>query len=63
MKKFHPFFSIGMIVLAALHVFLAAGLSLTHVHGTFFVMYPVFLAFLMIGFGLTLKKKKTVLVK
>lgn len=66
MKKFHPFFSIGtigMIVLAFLHIFLTVGLSLNGVHSSFFVMYPVFLSFLMIGFALTLKKKKTVLVK
>jgi len=61
MKKFHPFFTIGtvgMIVISILHIFLALGLSLTSVHSFFFVIYPVFIAFLLIGFGLTLKKQK-----
>jgi len=61
MKKFHPFFTIGtvgMIVISILHIFLALGLSLTSVHSIFFVIYPVFIAFLLIGFGLTLKKQK-----
>lgn len=61
MKKFHPFFTIGTIgtiVVSLLHIFLALGLSLTSVHTYFFVIYPVFIAFLMIGFVLTLKKQK-----
>lgn len=61
MKKFHPFFTIGTvgtIVISLLHIFLALGLSLTSVHSSFFVIYPIFIAFLMIGFGLTLKKQK-----
>ncbi len=61
MKKFHPFFTIGTvgtIVISSLHIFLAMGLSLTSVHSSFFVIYPIFIAFLIIGFGLTLKKQK-----
>ncbi len=61
MKKFHPFFTIGTlgtVVISLLHIFLALGLSLTSVHSSFFVLYPIFFAFLMIGFGLTLKKQK-----
>lgn len=61
MKIFHPFFiigTIGMIVTAVIHMILALGLSLTSVHSTFFVIYPTFAAFLIIGFSLTLKKQK-----
>lgn len=62
MKKFHPFFTIGtvgMIVTALLHIFLALGLSVTTAHTSFFVIYPMFLAMLFIGFGLTLKQIKS----
>lgn len=61
MKEFHPFFTIGtlgIIVTALLHIFLALGLSLTSVHVAFFVIYPMYLSFLVIGFGLTLKNQK-----
>lgn len=61
MKKFHPFFSIGtigMVVAACLHLFLALGLSLTGVHTLFMVLYSLFSGFLMIGFALTLKAQK-----
>lgn len=62
MKKFHPFFTIGtvgMIVTACLHMFLALGLSLTSIHAVFFTLYPVFLTFLILGVVLTVKKQKT----
>ena len=62
MKKFHPFFTIGtvgMIVTALLHIFLALGLSVTTANTSFFVIYPMFLAMLFIGFGLTLKQIKS----
>ena len=62
MKNFHPFFTIGtvgMIVIACLHMFLAVGLSLTSMHTTFFVLYPIFLTFLILGVVLTVKDKKT----
>ncbi len=62
MKNFHPFFTIGtvgMIVIACLHMFLAVGLSLTSMHTTFFVLYPIFLTFLILGVALTVKDKKT----
>lgn len=61
MKKFHPFFiigTVGMIVTATLHIFLALGLSISSAHSAFYVIYPTFIAFLAIGFGLTLKKQK-----
>ncbi|MEO6681198.1 MAG: hypothetical protein ABIN48_00090 [Ginsengibacter sp.] len=60
MKNFHPFFTIGtvgMIVLACLHIFMALALSMTS-HATFFVMYSIFLTFLILGVGLTIKKQK-----
>ncbi len=62
MKKFHPFFTIGtvgMILIACLHMFLALGLSMTSVHNTFFVLYSVFLNFLIPGVILTIKNQKT----
>ena len=62
MKIFHPFFAIGtvgMIVTAGLHMFLAWGLSLAAVHAAFFVLYPVFLTFLILGVVLTMKDQKS----
>lgn len=62
MRSFHPFFTIGtvgMIVIACLHMFLALGLSLTSIHTTLFVLYLVFLTFLILGVALTVKDKKT----
>ena len=61
MKNFHPFFiigTVGMIVTSTLHMFLTLGLSISSAHSSFYVMYPLFIAFLAIGFGLTLKKQK-----
>lgn len=63
MKKFHPFFTIGtvgMIVTACLHMFLALGLSLTSIHSVSFTLYPVFLTFLILGVVFTVKHQKTV---
>lgn len=63
MRKFHPFFSIGtvgIIITACLHMFLALNLSLTSVHSTFFTLYPVFLTFSILGVVLTVKNQKTV---
>ncbi len=60
MRKFHPFFSIGtvgMIVIACVHLFLALGLSLISIHAVFFTLYPVFLTFLTLGVILTVKKQ------
>ncbi len=59
MKKFHPFFiigTVGMIITSTLHMFLTLGLSVSSAHSSFYVIYPLFIAFLAIGFGLTLKK-------
>lgn len=59
MKKFHPFFIVGtagMIVTATLHIFLTLGLSISAAHSSFYMIYPTFIAFLAIGFGLTLNK-------
>lgn len=61
MKNFNPFFiigAIGMIVMASLHMFLSLGLSLKSVHTAFFVLYPVFLTFLILGVAFTVKKQK-----
>lgn len=61
MKKFHPFFvigTVGTIVISLLHILFALGLSSRSVHSSFFAIYPVFIAFLMLGFFLTLKKQK-----
>ncbi|HLT66055.1 MAG TPA: hypothetical protein VKZ80_06830 [Flavobacterium sp.] len=62
MKKFHPFFTIGtvgMMVIACLHMFLALGLLLNSIHAVFFTLYPIFLTFLILGIVLTVKKQKT----
>lgn len=61
MKNFHPFFAIGtigMVVVSVLHIFLALVLSLTSVHTTFGVLYPVFFAFLIMGVAFTIQVKK-----
>lgn len=61
MKKFHPFFTIGtigIIVIASLHMLLALAFRLTSVHTAFFTLYPVFIAFLIIGIALTVKRQK-----
>lgn len=61
MKNFHPFFSIGtigMVAAACLHIFLAWGLSLTDVHTSFMILYPLFTGFLMMGVALTVKAQK-----
>lgn len=60
MKKFHSFFAIGtvgMILMACLHMFLSLGLSLTSVHTVFFALYPVFFTFLILGVVLTIKNQ------
>jgi hypothetical protein len=52
MKNLNPFFTIGtvgMIVISTLHIALALIFSLP-VHSIFFTLYPVFAAFMAIGF-------------
>lgn len=61
MKNFHPFFAIGTfgtIITAIFHMFMSLGLSITSSHATFFVIYPIFIAFLFIGVALTVKAQK-----
>ncbi|TYB77218.1 hypothetical protein [Bizionia myxarmorum] len=61
MKRFYPFFTIGtvgMIVTSMLHIFIALGLSISSAHTSFYILYSTFMAFLAIGFGLTLKTQK-----
>jgi len=61
MKRFHPFFTIGtvgIIVTSLLHMLLAWGLSIVSAHNSFFVIYPMFIAFLFVGVGLTVKKQR-----
>jgi len=61
MKKINAFFiigSVGMIVNALLHMLLAAILPQASLHLTFFVLYPVFLSFMALGFGQMLKMEK-----
>lgn len=65
MKKFHPFFNIGtvgVITIAVLHIILALGFSLSSVHTAFFVIYPTFASFLILGFTLTLRRQKECIV-
>ena len=61
MKRFHPFFiigTVGTILTALLHMFLALGLSVISNHSVFFAIYPNFITFMIIGIALTLKKQK-----
>lgn len=61
MRKLHPFFiigTVGMIITSILHIFLTLGLSISSAHSSFYVIYPAFIAFLAIGFGLTLKNQR-----
>lgn len=54
MKNLNPFFAIGtigMIVISGLHIFMGILLSDPSVHNIFFVLYPVFIGFLAIGFA------------
>ena len=62
MKKLPAFFAIGtigMILTAVLHMFLAFIIHESSVHTAFFVMYPTFFSFLMIGTGQMIKASKT----
>ncbi|TXE07335.1 hypothetical protein ES711_11230 [Gelidibacter salicanalis] len=62
MKKFHPFYSIGtlgIVVIACLHMFLALGLALRSIHSTFYALYAVFLTFLILGVIFTVKNVNT----
>lgn len=61
MKTIHPFFiigSVGVIVVSVLHIFLALGLGIITAHHTFFILYPIFISFMAIGFGILLKDQK-----
>ena len=63
MKKLNPFFvigTIGMIVTAVLHIFMAVLIGTPSVHRAFMVMYPVFAALLTIGGMQILQEKKMV---
>ncbi len=60
MKKFHPFYyigTVGMIVSATWHMILTMVLSLSSVHQSFYVIYPTFLAFTIMGVALTIRDK------
>ncbi|WP_226388804.1 hypothetical protein [Penaeicola halotolerans] len=60
MKNFHPFFiigTVGMIINAALHIFMTLGLSIDS-NTIFLGIYPTFLLFIVLGVALTLKKQK-----
>ncbi|MFD2919850.1 hypothetical protein ACFS6H_09045 [Terrimonas rubra] len=64
MRKFHPFFTIGtvgMMLTAILHIMLSFSFSLTATNKIFGLIYPTFMAFLIIGIGLTVKKQKEML--
>lgn len=61
MKRFHPFYTIGtagMILVAGLHLFFAVGLSISSVHPAFFGLYATFLAFLVLGVAMSIKRQK-----
>lgn len=61
MKDIHPFFiigSVGIIVVSVLHIFLTLGLGMIAAHKSFFILYPIFISFMAIGFGLLIKNQK-----
>ncbi len=54
MNKLPPFFvigSVGLVITALLHIFMALGLGLNNVHGGFLPLYILFIALLSIGTG------------
>jgi hypothetical protein len=62
MKHLHAFYvigSIGMLFTAVLHIFLAFILDNPEpaIHITFFILYPVFLTFITLGYARMLKMK------
>lgn len=62
MKKINPYFTIGTvgtIVTALLHIFMTIYIPGPDLHITFIVLYPVFIAFLAIGFWKILKEQNT----
>ena len=61
MKEFHPFYfigTLGVLITAIVNIILALGFSLTAANSTFFIIYPTFVAFLIIGVALTVKEQK-----
>ena len=61
MKHLNPFFTIGtigLIVTATLHIFMAFLLNKVINHITFISIYPMFTVFLLIGTKQILKKDK-----
>lgn len=66
MKTFHPFYfigSIGIIITALLHIAFALVLSIVSNHSVYFAMYPTFIAIMVLGIGLTIKKQKEAHIK
>jgi len=60
MKHANAFFvtgTLGMIITAVLHMVVATLVPATSVHLSFFVLYPVFLSVLTLGFRQMLRKK------
>jgi hypothetical protein len=54
MNKLPPFFvigSVGLVITALLHIFMALGLGLDNVHGGFLPLYLLFIALLSMGTG------------
>lgn len=63
MKKFNPLFTtgtVGLIVSATLHIFMALSLALPAVHSIFFTLYAMFGAFLIIGTAQVIAAQKLV---
>jgi hypothetical protein len=63
MKTLNPYFvigTIGMIVTAILHIFMAILVGTPSVHRAFMLLYPVFAALLTIGGMQLLQEKKMV---
>jgi hypothetical protein len=66
MKTLNPYFvigTIGMIVTAVLHIFMAILVGTPSVHRAFMLLYPVFAALLTIGGMQILQERKMVKIR
>ncbi len=66
MKKMNPFFAIGTIgflVTAVLHIFMALVLKMPAVNPVFITLYPTFATFLIMGTAQIINSQKAAEVK
>lgn len=63
MKGAHPFFvigTVGMIITSVMHMLFSLVISGSFSHQSFYVIYPVFCAFLISGTALMVKKQREI---